>query len=58
MAVEPLHTPDTGPPPTQSIYGGFAYFQGRIVPFADANVSVGTHALNYGTACFECIRGY
>src|SRR5207247_369293 len=58
MAVEPLQSPETGPPPTQSIYGGFAYFQGRIVPFADANVSVGTHALNYGTACFEGIRGY
>src|SRR5436853_4823231 len=58
MAVEPLHAPDTGPPPTQSIYGGFAYFQGEIVPFDDAKVSVGTHALNYGTGCFEGIRGY
>src|SRR2546426_11906349 len=58
MAVEPLHAPDAGPPPTQSIYGGFAYFQGAIVPFEEAKVSVGTHALNYGTACFEGIRGY
>lgn len=39
-------------------YSGFAYFQGSIVPFAEANVSVGSHALNYGTACFEGIRGY
>jgi len=44
--------------PATSIYGGFAYFQGAIVPFEDAKVSVGTHALNYGTACFEGIRGY
>jgi len=58
MAVEPLHAPDAGPPPTQSIYGGFAYFEGAIVPFDDAKVSVGTHALNYGTGCFEGIRGY
>src|SRR5437879_11642496 len=58
MAVEPLHAPDAGPPPTQSIYGGFAYFQGAIVPFGAANGSIGTHALNYGTACFEGIRGY
>ena len=39
-------------------YGGFAYFRGEIVPFQDANVSVGSHALHYGTACFEGIRGY
>src|SRR2546430_16959867 len=58
MAVEPLHAPDAGPPPTQSIYGGFAYFQGAIVPFDHAKVSIGTHALNYGTACFQGVRGY
>jgi len=28
------------------------------VPFADANVSIATHALNYGTAVFEGIRAY
>ncbi len=58
MAVEPLMPPDAAPPPTKVAYGGFAYFQGAIVPFEDAKVSVGTHALNYGTACFEGIRGY
>lgn len=36
----------------------FAFFQGRIVPFEQANVSVMTHAFNYGTACFEGIRAY
>ena len=36
----------------------FAFFQGRIVPFAEANVSIGTHALQYGTGAFAGIRGY
>jgi branched-chain amino acid aminotransferase len=40
------------------VAGGHAYFEGSIVPFSEARVSVATHALNYGTACFEGIRGY
>jgi branched-chain amino acid aminotransferase len=43
---------------TPGTYGGYAFFNGAIVPFADATVSVGTHALHYGTGCFEGIRGY
>lgn len=35
-----------------------AFFQGAYVDMADANVSVMTHALNYGTGVFEGIRGY
>jgi branched-chain amino acid aminotransferase len=35
-----------------------AYFQGKIVPFEDAKVSVATHAFNYGTAVFGGLRGY
>lgn len=35
-----------------------AYFRGRFVPLADANVNIMTHAFNYGTGCFEGIRGY
>jgi branched-chain amino acid aminotransferase len=59
MAIEPLASPESAPPPpTKAVYGGFAYFQGSIIPFDQANVSIGTHALNYGTACFEGIRGY
>jgi branched-chain amino acid aminotransferase len=58
MAIEPLRPAEDAPPPTKVTYDGFAYFQGQIVPFAQANVSIGTHALNYGTACFEGIRGY
>lgn len=38
--------------------GDFAYFEGQIVPFAEATVSVATHAFNYGTAIFEGIRAY
>ena len=37
---------------------GYAYFEGQIVPMNEAKVSVATHALHYGTACFEGIRGY
>lgn len=36
----------------------FAYFEGKIVPFEQATVSVMTHALNYGTAVFGGLRGY
>ena len=36
----------------------YAYFNGEIVPYAEAKVGVLTHALNYGTAAFGGIRGY
>lgn len=36
----------------------YAYFEGKIVPFEEAKISVMTHALNYGTAAFGGIRGY
>ncbi|HLH71745.1 MAG TPA: branched chain amino acid aminotransferase, partial [Chloroflexota bacterium] len=35
-----------------------AYFRGQFVPLAEANISIMTHAFNYGTGCFEGIRGY
>lgn len=38
--------------------GQFAFFKGQIVAIEDAKISVRTHALNYGTGCFEGIRGY
>ena len=34
-----------------------AFFRGEIVPVEEARVSVMTHALHYGTAVFEGIRG-
>jgi branched-chain amino acid aminotransferase len=35
----------------------FAFFQGKTVPLEDAKIGVMTHALHYGTAVFEGIRG-
>ena len=34
-----------------------AYFKGQTVPIEEANVNVMPHALHYGTAVFEGIRG-
>ncbi len=34
------------------------FFEGKVVPFEEAKVSVATHAMNYGTAVFGGIRGY
>lgn len=36
----------------------FTFFKGGFVPIEQAKVSVMTHALNYGTGCFEGIRAY
>ena len=36
----------------------YAFFNGQLVPFEEAKVSVMTHAFNYGTGCFEGIRAY
>ncbi len=37
---------------------GVAYLDGRFVPMEEAKISIATHAFNYGTGCFEGIRGY
>lgn len=34
-----------------------AYFEGQFVPFAEANISIATHALHYGTGAFGGLRG-
>lgn len=34
-----------------------AYFQNQFTPFADAKLSIATHALHYGTAAFGGLRG-
>ncbi len=36
----------------------YAFFEGTIVPFGAANISIGTHALQYGTGAFAGVRGY
>lgn len=34
------------------------YFEGRFVPAEEARISVMSHVVQYGTGCFEGIRGY
>lgn len=36
----------------------YSFFEGKIVPFEDAKISVATHAFHYGTGVFGGIRGY
>ena len=36
----------------------YIWFDGEMVPWADANVHVLSHALHYGTGVFEGIRAY
>ncbi len=35
----------------------YAFFQKQFVPLPEARIGILTHALHYGTACFEGIRG-
>ncbi len=35
-----------------------AFFEGKIVPLADANISIATHGFLYGTAVFGGMRAY
>jgi branched-chain amino acid aminotransferase len=49
----------TGAPANSSdIDAGYIWFDGALVPAAEAKVSVLTHALHYGTSVFEGIRAY
>jgi len=34
----------------------YAYFKGQFMPVAEAKLPILTHALHYGTACFEGVR--
>ncbi|MDQ2887164.1 MAG: branched-chain amino acid transaminase [Chloroflexota bacterium] len=54
--AQPESTLDKGVPMLKD--EGYAYFEGSIIPMGEAKVSIATHALHYGTACFEGIRGY
>lgn len=47
-----------GPSPKQEISGGYCFFNGKVMPLDEANVNISTHALNYGTGCFEGMRAY
>src|SRR4030042_109416 len=35
----------------------YAFFNKQFIPLSEAKVGIMTHALHYGTACFEGIRG-
>lgn len=37
---------------------GVVFFRGRFMPYEEATLPITTHALHYGTGCFEGIRGY
>ena len=54
MAVESKSAPAS----TSAIDAGYIYFDGQLVPQAEAKVSVLTHAMHYGTSVFEGIRAY
>ncbi len=41
-----------------AVLGRYAFFGEKILPLAEAKVSITAHAFNYGTAVFEGIRGY
>ncbi len=34
------------------------YFRGQVMPLSEAKVGILTHAMSYGTGCFEGIRAY
>ncbi len=57
MAVQ-TETPSTPAPSTSAVEAGIIYLDGEMVPQEEANVSVLTHALHYGTSVFEGIRAY
>lgn len=50
--------PKSAPASTAALDAGLIYLNGRLVPQAEATVSVLTHALHYGTSVFEGIRAY
>ena len=54
------HSDENHQPTIHTIDGaaGLAYLNGQFIPMSEANVSLATHGLNYGTGCFEGIRAY
>jgi branched-chain amino acid aminotransferase len=54
MAVESKSAPAS----TSAIEAGYVFMDGQLVPQAQAQVSVLTHAMHYGTSVFEGIRAY
>lgn len=46
------------PASTSATNAGYIWFDGALMPEAEAKISVLTHALHYGTSVFEGIRAY
>ena len=55
MVTETRRAPKT---PALTPADAIVYFDGALRPLHEATVTVATHALHYGTGCFEGIRGY
>ncbi len=51
-------SPKNAPTSTSATGAGYIWFDGELMPEAEAVVSVMTHALHYGTSVFEGIRAY
>ncbi|MBF2003234.1 MAG: branched-chain amino acid transaminase [Synechococcales cyanobacterium M58_A2018_015] len=58
-ALNPVLAPTSQPvePLSPSPFLPYAYLQGQFLPFQQAQISIATHALHYGTAVFGGIRG-
>ncbi len=51
-------TEKNAPQSTSALDAGLIWFDGEMMPEAEAKVSVLTHAMHYGTSVFEGIRAY
>src|SRR5215831_15491490 len=56
MSVQTDHTPGTKSRPTHP--NSWVFFEGEFVRYHDVHIGPMTHALHYGTGCFEGIRAY
>ena len=54
----PTNPTPAGTTSTSTLNAGQIWLDGKLVPEAQATVSVLTHALHYGTSVFEGIRVY
>ena len=56
MAIEAEANPQPYSPPAQA--DSWVYFDGEFKQYRDVHLGLMTHALHYGTGCFEGIRAY
>ncbi len=58
MSASSSPSAKAAPSSTSALNAGYIWFEGELVPEAEAKISVLTHALHYGTSVFEGIRAY